>query len=221
MARNVTLLDLVNAVSRYSRSDAEVIATCLPSRLPRRGRDRARAPPSAPRSRADPPRQDAVAHFAVFCNLGKRLELKRHGAGLFAMRQPPHRSPWRIALMRAIRIRLCHGSHRNLIPARRRPRADSAWCEPPCHVPRPSGPPCRRHLAGCAYSCPWCLPRAVLPGTDPCPYRRKSARPAQGLASWHPSTSISAANLAEKPTTLLRRATSRLQATVSSPSGRP
>jgi tetratricopeptide (TPR) repeat protein len=32
--------------------------------------------------RADP--QDAVAHFAVFCNLGKRLELERHGAGLFA-----------------------------------------------------------------------------------------------------------------------------------------
>jgi len=29
--------------------------------------------------------QDAVAHFAVFCNLGKRLELERHGAGLFAM----------------------------------------------------------------------------------------------------------------------------------------
>ena len=32
--------------------------------------------------RANP--QDAVAHFAVFCNLGKRLELERHGAGLFA-----------------------------------------------------------------------------------------------------------------------------------------
>ena len=29
--------------------------------------------------------QDAVAHFAVFCNLGKRLELEQHGAGLFAM----------------------------------------------------------------------------------------------------------------------------------------
>jgi len=27
--------------------------------------------------------QDAVAHFAVFCNLGKILEMKRHGAGLF------------------------------------------------------------------------------------------------------------------------------------------
>ena len=33
--------------------------------------------------RANP--QDAVAHFAVFCNLGKRLELERHGAGVFAM----------------------------------------------------------------------------------------------------------------------------------------
>ena len=32
--------------------------------------------------RTDP--QDAVAHFAVFCNLGKRLELERQGAGLFA-----------------------------------------------------------------------------------------------------------------------------------------
>jgi predicted Zn-dependent protease len=32
--------------------------------------------------RADP--QDAVAHFAVFCNLGKRLEMKRRGGGLFA-----------------------------------------------------------------------------------------------------------------------------------------
>jgi hypothetical protein len=29
MARNVTLLDLVNAVSRNSRSDAEVIATVV------------------------------------------------------------------------------------------------------------------------------------------------------------------------------------------------
>jgi tetratricopeptide (TPR) repeat protein len=32
--------------------------------------------------RADP--QDPVAHFAVFCNLGKRLEMKRRGAGLFS-----------------------------------------------------------------------------------------------------------------------------------------
>src|SRR4030095_2702907 len=31
--------------------------------------------------RADP--QDAVAHFAVFCNLGKRLEMMRRGGGLF------------------------------------------------------------------------------------------------------------------------------------------
>jgi hypothetical protein len=29
MARNVTLLDLVNAVSRYSRSDTQVIATLV------------------------------------------------------------------------------------------------------------------------------------------------------------------------------------------------
>jgi hypothetical protein len=28
--------------------------------------------------------QDAVAHFAVFCNLGKRLDMERHGAGMFA-----------------------------------------------------------------------------------------------------------------------------------------
>ena len=28
--------------------------------------------------------RDAVAHFAVFCNLGKRLEMERHGGGLFA-----------------------------------------------------------------------------------------------------------------------------------------
>jgi hypothetical protein len=28
--------------------------------------------------------QDAVAHFAVFCNLGKRLDIERHGGGLFA-----------------------------------------------------------------------------------------------------------------------------------------
>ena len=35
--------------------------------------------------------QDAVAHFAVFCNLGKRLELQRHGAGLFAMLGALHR----------------------------------------------------------------------------------------------------------------------------------
>jgi tetratricopeptide (TPR) repeat protein len=35
--------------------------------------------------------QDAVAHFAVFCNLGKRLELERHGAGLFAMLGALHR----------------------------------------------------------------------------------------------------------------------------------
>jgi tetratricopeptide (TPR) repeat protein len=32
--------------------------------------------------RADP--QDAVAHFAVFCNLGKRLEMKRRDGGLFS-----------------------------------------------------------------------------------------------------------------------------------------
>lgn len=32
--------------------------------------------------RADP--RDAVAHFAVFCNLGKRLEMTRRSAGLFA-----------------------------------------------------------------------------------------------------------------------------------------
>jgi tetratricopeptide (TPR) repeat protein len=32
--------------------------------------------------RTDP--KDAVAHFAVFCNLGKRLEMKRHEGGLFA-----------------------------------------------------------------------------------------------------------------------------------------
>src|SRR5882724_8370955 len=35
--------------------------------------------------------QDAVAHFAVFCNLGKRLELERHGAGVFAMLGALHR----------------------------------------------------------------------------------------------------------------------------------
>jgi hypothetical protein len=28
--------------------------------------------------------RDAVAHFAVFCNLGKCLEMERHGAGPFA-----------------------------------------------------------------------------------------------------------------------------------------
>src|SRR5262249_35682505 len=28
--------------------------------------------------------RDAVAHFAVFCNLGKRLEMERHGGGRFA-----------------------------------------------------------------------------------------------------------------------------------------
>jgi hypothetical protein len=28
--------------------------------------------------------RDAAAHFAVFCNLGKRLEMKRRSAGLFA-----------------------------------------------------------------------------------------------------------------------------------------
>jgi hypothetical protein len=28
--------------------------------------------------------QDAVAHFAVFCNLGKRLQMKRHEGGLFS-----------------------------------------------------------------------------------------------------------------------------------------
>lgn len=32
--------------------------------------------------RADP--RDAVAHFALFCNLGKRLEMKRRSGGLFA-----------------------------------------------------------------------------------------------------------------------------------------
>lgn len=32
--------------------------------------------------RADP--QDAVAHFAVFCNLGKCLEMQRRGGGLFS-----------------------------------------------------------------------------------------------------------------------------------------
>jgi tetratricopeptide (TPR) repeat protein len=32
--------------------------------------------------RADP--QDAAAHFAVFCNLGKRLKMKRRDEGLFA-----------------------------------------------------------------------------------------------------------------------------------------
>src|SRR4029077_12010215 len=31
--------------------------------------------------RADP--RDAVAHFAVFCNLGKRLEMKRRGGAWF------------------------------------------------------------------------------------------------------------------------------------------
>jgi tetratricopeptide (TPR) repeat protein len=39
--------------------------------------------------RANP--QDAVARFAVFCNLGKRLVLERHGAGLFAMLGALHR----------------------------------------------------------------------------------------------------------------------------------
>ena len=32
--------------------------------------------------RADP--RDPVAHFAVFCNLGKRLQMKQRGAGFFA-----------------------------------------------------------------------------------------------------------------------------------------
>jgi hypothetical protein len=35
--------------------------------------------------------RDAVAHFAVFCNLGKRLEMERHGGGLFATLGDLHR----------------------------------------------------------------------------------------------------------------------------------
>jgi len=39
--------------------------------------------------RANP--RDAVAHFAVFCNLGKRLDMERHGGGLFATLGDLHR----------------------------------------------------------------------------------------------------------------------------------
>jgi len=39
--------------------------------------------------RANP--RDAVAHFAVFWNLGKRLEMERHGVGLFATLGDLHR----------------------------------------------------------------------------------------------------------------------------------
>ena len=39
--------------------------------------------------RADP--RDAVAHFAVFCNLGKRLEMERQGRRLFATLGDLHR----------------------------------------------------------------------------------------------------------------------------------
>src|SRR5262245_43988856 len=39
--------------------------------------------------RANP--RDGVAHFAVFCNLGKRLDMERHGGGLFATLGDLHR----------------------------------------------------------------------------------------------------------------------------------
>jgi hypothetical protein len=39
--------------------------------------------------KADP--WDAGAHFAVFCNLGKRLDMKRHEGGLFAALGKLHR----------------------------------------------------------------------------------------------------------------------------------
>ena len=39
--------------------------------------------------RANP--RDALAHFAVFCNLGKRLDMERHGGGLFATLGDLHR----------------------------------------------------------------------------------------------------------------------------------
>jgi len=39
--------------------------------------------------KADP--RDAGAHFAVFCNLGKRLDMERHGGGLFATLGDLHR----------------------------------------------------------------------------------------------------------------------------------
>lgn len=57
--------------------EADQVSVAERSAVLARGLDRAEEA-----VRADP--QDAVAHFAVFCNLGKRLEMKRRGGGVFA-----------------------------------------------------------------------------------------------------------------------------------------
>jgi hypothetical protein len=57
--------------------EADQVSVAERSAVLARGLDRAEEA-----VRADP--QDAVAHFAVFCNLGKRLEMKRRGGGLFS-----------------------------------------------------------------------------------------------------------------------------------------
>jgi hypothetical protein len=54
--------------------EADQVSVAERSAVLARGLDRAEEA-----VRADP--QDAVAHFAVFCNLGKRLEMKRRGGG--------------------------------------------------------------------------------------------------------------------------------------------
>jgi hypothetical protein len=46
--------------------------------------------------------RDAVAHFAVFCNLGKRLELERYGTGLLPMLGALHRVQREIDLALAL-----------------------------------------------------------------------------------------------------------------------
>jgi hypothetical protein len=63
---------------RSARSEADQVSVAERPAVLARGLARAEEAVSA-----DP--QDAVAHFAVFCNLGKRLELERHGAGLLAI----------------------------------------------------------------------------------------------------------------------------------------
>jgi hypothetical protein len=57
--------------------EADQVSVAERSAVLARGLDRAEEA-----VRTDP--EDAVAHFAVFCNLGKRLQMKRSGYGLFA-----------------------------------------------------------------------------------------------------------------------------------------
>ncbi|TMA43239.1 MAG: hypothetical protein E6J81_16330 [Deltaproteobacteria bacterium] len=76
---------------------------------------------------ADP--QDAVAHFAVFCNLGKRLQMKRDALGLFATLGELGRAQKEIDITTAIFVIVTGLLTYSLIRFRSRRRDDGS--EPP------------------------------------------------------------------------------------------